>query len=351
MVEVAKALSLNSKLIIMDEPTATLTEREIDQLFEFIKNLRLKEVSTLYISHRLEEFERIADRITVMRDGRTVKTLPLSEAKIPELIKLMVGRELVNQFPRIDHKIGDVRLRAEGLTRNGVFHDVSFHVNSGEILGVSGLVGSGRTEIMRALFGVDRLDAGAVYIDGRQVHIHSPQDAIREGLGFVTEDRKKYGLVLSLSVGQNITLSNLSFVSKSGIIKLSSERGISDQYISKMNIKTPSANQLVKNLSGGNQQKVVLAKWLLSQSKVFIFDEPTRGIDVGAKVEVYNLMNELITAGAAIIMVSSELPEILGISDRIIVMCRGEKLADLDQRNTSQEEILYYAAGGGKYLA
>jgi ribose transport system ATP-binding protein len=225
-------------------------------------------------------------------------------------------------------------------------------VNRGEILGVSGLIGSGRTELMQAIFGVERLDAGEIFIGDRKVHINSPRDAIREGIGFVTEDRKKEGLVLCLSVEKNITLPNLSSVStKAGFIRLDRERGVSDQYISKLNIRTPSANQIVRNLSGGNQQKVVLAKWLLSQSSIFIFDEPTRGIDVGAKVEVYNLMNEIVAGGASIIMVSSELPEVLGISDRIMVMCRGEKMTELDPLNTSQEEILYYAAGGEKYLA
>jgi ribose transport system ATP-binding protein len=352
MVEIAKALSLNSKLIIMDEPTAALTERESDHLFEFINNLRCMGVSVLYISHRLEEFEHIADRITVMRDGKTVTTLQAKETTIPQLIKLMVGHELVNQFPRVDRKCGEVLFKAKGITRKGVFHDISFDVKSGEILGVSGLMGSGRTEIMQSIFGVERLDSGEIYIEGRKVDIRSPKDAIREGLGFVTEDRKKEGLVLCLSVEKNITLPNLKSVLKNlWHILLKKERDISEQYIAKLNIKTPSAGQLARNLSGGNQQKVVLAKWLLSKSKLFIFDEPTRGIDVGAKVEVYNLINELAADGAAIIMVSSELPEILGVSDRIMVLCRGEKMAELDPFSTTQEEILFYAAGGEKYLA
>jgi ribose transport system ATP-binding protein len=352
MVEIAKALSIDAKLIIMDEPTAALTEREIEQLFKFIKNLRNRGVSTLYISHRLEEFEQIADRITVMRDGKTVATVDAKGTTIPELIKLMVGRELVNQFPRVEHKCGDVLLRVDGLTRKGAFRDVSFHVNSGEILGVSGLIGSGRTELMRAIFGVERPNSGSVFINGRRVYITSPRDAIREGVGFVTEDRKKEGLVLCLGVDKNITLTNLfSVITRFGFISPDKERAVSNGYISKLNIRTPSVTQIVRNLSGGNQQKVVLAKWLLSQSKIFIFDEPTRGIDVGAKVEVYNLMNEIVAGGASIIMVSSELPEILGISDRIMVMCRGEKMAELNPLTSSQEEILYYAAGGEKYLA
>jgi ribose transport system ATP-binding protein len=352
MVEIAKALSIDARLIIMDEPTAALTEREIEQLFKFIKNLKKKGISTLYISHRLEEFEQIADRITVMRDGKTVATVNAKEATIPELIKLMVGRELINQFPRVEHKYGDTLLRVEGLTRRGAFSDVSFHVNSGEILGISGLIGSGRTELMRAIFGVEKPHTGSIFIRGRQVYINSPRDAIREGIGFVTEDRKKEGLVLCLSVEKNTTLTNLSSVMKKfGFISPEKERRVSNEYVSKLNIRTPSVSQIVRNLSGGNQQKVVLAKWLLSQSKIFIFDEPTRGIDVGAKVEVYNLMNEIVAAGASIIMVSSELPEILGISDRIMVMCRGEKMAELNPLTSSQEEILYYAAGGEKYLA
>ncbi|MDR1136871.1 MAG: sugar ABC transporter ATP-binding protein, partial [Synergistaceae bacterium] len=259
MVEIAKALSIDAKLIIMDEPTAALTEREIEHLFKFIKNLKRKGISTLYISHRLEEFEQIADRITVMRDGKTVQTVNAKKTTIPELIRLMVGRELVNQFPRVEHKCGDVLMRVEGFTRRGMFRDISFHVNSGEILGVSGLIGSGRTELMQAIFGVERPNAGSVFINGRQVHINSPRDAIREGIGFVTEDRKKEGLVLCLSVEKNITLPNLSSLStKSGVIRLNQERGISNQYVNKLNIKTPSVSQIVKNLSGGNQQKVVL---------------------------------------------------------------------------------------------
>ena len=350
MVEVAKAMSLDSKLIIMDEPTAALTERETTQLFSFINDLKSRGVSILYISHRLEEFEKIADRLTVMRDGRYIATKKVSEVTIPEIIKLMVGREVTNQFPRVEHKISEeVGLKVEGLTSRK-FHDITFDVKKGEILGFSGLVGSGRTEVMRAIFGVDPKTAGTVSVEGKEITIKQPKDAIDAGIGFVTEDRKKEGLVLELSVGKNVSLPNLGLFTKKSKLDLGLEAKTAGEYIQKLNIRTPSAETIAGSLSGGNQQKVVLAKWLLSQAKVFIFDEPTRGIDVGAKIEVYNLIYELANQGAAIVMVSSDLPEVLGISDRVAVMCRGEILAFLDPLKTNQEEVLYYAAGGGKYI-
>ena len=350
MVEVAKALSKNARIIIMDEPTAVLTEKEIDKLFSIIKKIKQEGVAIIYISHRMEEFERIGDRITVMRDGMTIKTLGIDECTIPDLIKLMVGRDLTEKFPSVEKSIGSERLRVEGLCREGVLKNISFSVNSGEILGIAGLMGCGRTEMANAIFGVDKISAGKIFIDGKPVKITSPRKAIASGIGFVTEDRKKQGLVLTMSVAHNITLVDLNNFVKFGKIALGKEREIADQYIKDLVIKTPGQHQKVLNLSGGNQQKVVLAKWMLSKAKIFIFDEPTRGIDVGAKVEVYNLMNALVKEGAAIIMISSDLPEVIGMSDRVAVMCRGEITGELTKEEVSQEKILYLAAGGGKII-
>ena len=351
MVELAKALSFETDIIIMDEPTAVLTNKEIATLFKVIKKVTQKGVSIIYISHRLEEFAELGDRVTVLRDGKAIKTLDIAKTNTNELIKLMVGRELKEMFPKISVQIGEEVLRAENLTRSGVIKDISFSLRRGEILGVAGLVGSGRTEVARAIFGADRLDSGGLYIDGKKKKIKCPEDAIAAGIGFVTEDRKKQGLVLQMSVAKNVSLSKLGQFIKLGKIDLKKEETSTREYINKLKIKTPSTKAMVRNLSGGNQQKVVLAKWLLSQSRIFIFDEPTRGIDVGAKVEVYNLMNTLLQNGASIIMISSELPEVLGMSDRVMVMCRGQVQAVMDIAETDQEKILFYATGGGKYNA
>lgn len=351
MIEVAKALSTNSRIIIMDEPTAVLTNNEIGTLFKTIRKVQEDGVSIIYISHRLEEFEQIGDRVTVMRDARTIQTLNIADTTTDKLISLMVGRELTDKFPRVDKTIGDETLRVENLNRQGVIKNISFNLHKGEILGIAGLVGSGRTEVARAIFGADPIDSGKIIINGKPVRIRTTQDAIRAGLGFVTEDRKKQGLVLTMSVKDNITLSSLNLLTTHARIDLNAEKIIADDFISKLKIKTPGSKQKVMNLSGGNQQKVVLAKWLLSKSKIFIFDEPTRGIDVGAKTEVYHLMNELILGGAAIIMISSELPEILGMSDRVIVMCRGEITMTMKKEEATQEGVLYFATGGGKYIA
>jgi ribose transport system ATP-binding protein len=350
MVEIAKAFSQHAKIIVMDEPTAVLTESEIDNLFEIVCNLKKDGISIVYISHRLEEFKRIGDRITVMRDGKTITTVSAKDTAIPELIRLLVGRELKDQYPSIDKNIGDVVLEVKGLNQGKTLRDVNLEVRAGEILGIAGLVGSGRTEMARAIFGADPIDSGEIYINGRKVNINSPKKAIDSGLGFVTEDRKLLGLILPLSVAHNMTLANLGDYVHYGKIKLGNERKAALDYVNRMGVKTPSVDQKTVNLSGGNQQKVVLAKWMLSHSKVFIFDEPTRGIDVGAKAEVYGLMNELVREGAAIIMISSELPEILGMSDRVKVMCRGEFLGELPIEDATQEKILYFAAGGGKHF-
>ena len=351
MVELAKALSFEAEVIIMDEPTAVLTRREIVTLFDVIKKVTQKGVSIIYISHRLEEFAKVGDRVTVLRDGRTIKTLEIADTDIDELIRLMVGRELNEMFPKAAIPIGKEVLRVEGLSRSNAISNISFSVRQGEILGVAGLVGSGRTEMARAIFGADRADSGRVYIHGRETKIRWPGDAIAAGIGFVTEDRKRQGLVLPFSVAQNVSLSKLGLFIRWGKISLKKEEKTTAEYIDRLRVKTPGTKAIVRNLSGGNQQKVVLAKWLLSQSKIFIFDEPTRGIDVGAKVEVYNLMNTLLRGGASIIMISSELPEILGMSDRVMVMCRGEVMKIMDIAEADQEKVLFYATGGGKYNA
>lgn len=351
MVEVAKVMSLDTEIIIMDEPTSSLSNKEIENLFSTIKKLKEKGISIIYISHRLEEFNQIGDRITVMRDGKTIKTLTLKDTNTDELIKLMVGRELKEKFPKISMQRGEEVLKISNLTTKNLLKNVSFSLHAGEILGVAGLVGAGRTEMARAIFGLDHIESGETLVNGVITNIKNPREAINAGIGFITEDRKSEGLVLSLDVGSNMTLAGLSKLARGIHINLKNERSVVNEYISKLNIKTYGSTQKALNLSGGNQQKIVIAKWLLTKSKIFIFDEPTRGIDVGAKTEVYNLINELLKGGAAILFISSELPEILGMSDRIIVMCRGEVTAELETKETSQEKILYYATGGNKYSA
>ena len=352
MVEVAKSLSINSKVLIMDEPTAPLTNREIKTLFDTIRMLKSRGVSIIYISHRLEEVMEICDRATIMRDGCNVTELNVADTNIDEIIRYMVGRELKEKFPKIHVDKGDVRLRVEKINAGKQVKGISFEVRGGEILGIAGLVGAGRTETARAIFGMDPKESGEIYIDGQRVEIHQPLDAIKAGIGFVTEDRKGEGLVLTMSVAQNITLATLDKFGASAHMNLGKEKETVGEYIQSLKIKTPSPLQLARNLSGGNQQKVVLAKWLLSDSKVIIFDEPTRGIDVGAKIEVYNIINSLIQQGVAVVMISSEMPEVLGMSDRVAVMHQGEITGVFDNDATlTQEKVLYYATGGDKHTA
>lgn len=348
MVEVAKALSLNSKILIMDEPTASLTGKETEMLFQVMRRLRAEGVAIVYISHHLEEVLEIADRATILRDGSNVAVVEVRETTIDDLIRHMVGRELKEKFPKIHVPLGEEVFRVEDLTAGKRVRGVSLSVRAGEILGIAGLVGAGRTETARAIFGMDPVDSGRVYVEGKQVTIRRPLDAIRAGLGFATEDRKSEGLVLTMNVGENITLASLDQFGGQWHMDLKAEKKSVREYIDKLNIKTPTPLQKAINLSGGNQQKVVLAKWLMSRSRVFIFDEPTRGIDVGAKIEVYNIINELIRAGAAVILISSEMPEILGMCDRIAVMHQGAITATLDrsQMDVTQEMLLYYATGG-----
>jgi ribose transport system ATP-binding protein len=345
MIEVAKALSLNAKILIMDEPTSALSETEIKQLFDTIGRLKAKGVSVIYISHRLEEIFEIGDRVTVLRDGKLVGTKIILETSQSELVRMMVNRELKEQYPRQRTKIGEEVLRVEKLNRRGTLRDISFSLHRGEILGISGLLGSGRTELARALFGADRIDSGDIYIKGERQKITSPRAAISLSMGFLTEDRKSQGLVLTLSVKENITLSCLHSFCKLGIINIKREEQEAASYMRNLRIKTPGLEQKALYLSGGNQQKVVLAKWLCSKAEIFIFDEPTRGIDVGSKVEIYQLMNQLTAEGVAIIMISSELPEILGMSDRILVMHQNEIAGELPAEKTTQEQIMRYALG------
>lgn len=346
MVEIAKAASQNAVIIAMDEPSATLTEHELESLFRLIRSLKASGIGIIYISHRLEEISQIADRVTVLRDGQLVGTRRVSEVSREDLIKMMVGRELKDMIPKQPAPIGKEALRVEHLSRAGVLHDINLTVRQGEILGIAGLVGAGRTELARAIFGADPIDSGKIYLFGREIKITSPQAAIRHGIGLVTEDRKQLGLILQMAVRENISLANLKELSVAGFVNRRRERTAADHFVRELRIRTPSVEQRVRNLSGGNQQKVVLAKWLFTRSKVLIFDEPTRGIDVGSKVEIYQLMNELAAKGVAIIMISSELPEILGMSDRILVMHEGRIAGELSREEATQEKIMHLATGG-----
>jgi len=346
MVEIAKATSQRARVIVMDEPSATLTEHELHNLFALIRQLKSQGVSIIYISHRLEEIFQIADRVTVLRDGRLVATKDVADTGREEIIQMMVGRELGEKIPKRPAPIGDTVLSVVGIERAGVLRDVSFSVRKGEVLGIAGLVGAGRTEVARCIFGADPFDAGEIWLEGKRVRINSPQDAIHLGIGLVTEDRKALGLILGMVVRENETLANLGFLSRLGFVNRRREREVANALVSDLGIKTPSIEQQVQNLSGGNQQKVVLAKWLFTRSKVMIFDEPTRGIDVGSKVEIYQLMNQLAEKGVGIVMISSELPEILGMSDRILVMHEGRIAGELAPEEATQEAIMHLATGG-----
>ncbi len=345
MVEVAKALSLDARILIMDEPTAALTEYEIAELFATIRRLKEKGVSIVYISHRMEELFEIGDRVTVLRDGRSVGTYDVKGITKSELIRLMVNRELTDLFPKQKAPIGPEVLRVDRLSTKGVLKDVSFSLHKGEVLGIAGLLGAGRTELARAIFGLDKVTSGSIHINGAVHKITSPRTAINSGIGFLTEDRKSQGLVLSLSVERNLCLSSLDKFSNWGVMNTGQERRAAGRYVSELRIKTPSLDQKVVFLSGGNQQKVVLSKWLCSQAEVFIFDEPTRGVDVGAKAEIYQLMNRLTAQGVAIIMISSEMLEVLGMSDRILVMRGGQIAAEFSAEEATQERILQCALG------
>jgi len=346
MIEVAKALSLDAKILIMDEPTSALTEHEINELFSTIRRLTQKGVSVVYISHRMEELFEIGDRVTVLRDGKYVGTHKISAITRKELVRMMVDRDLQEHFPKQTSAIGNEVLRVEKLCRGNVLQEVSFSLHAGEVLGIAGLMGSGRTELARAIFGVDQLDSGKIYVRGQLQNIKSPRTAINLGIGFLTEDRKSQGLILILPVKENICLPSVERFSRMGIVQAKLETQAALQYYRDLRIKGVGLNQKVMYLSGGNQQKVVLGKWLCREAGIFIFDEPTRGIDVGSKVEIYQLMNRLTSEGVALMMISSDLPEILGMSDRILVMCRGKVSAELSAAEATQEKILHHALGG-----
>ena len=345
MVEIAKALSFNAKILVMDEPTAALTETEIEELFHIIKQLREKGVGVVHISHRLEELKQISDRVTVMRDGKYIDTLQTNEATIDKIISLMVGRvifETAPELPEVPSK--EVVLEVRNLNRGKVLRDINFSLMKGEILGFAGLMGAGRTEVARAIFGADEYDSGEIYIKGKRVHIKSPGDAVTCGVGYLSEDRKRYGLALGMDVKENIVLSAMKkFLNRFGWMDFKKASARGQEMIKALNIKTPSLEQKVKFLSGGNQQKVVIGKWLTANTDILIFDEPTRGIDVGAKSEIYKLLNDLAHQGKAIIMISSELPEILRMSHRVVVMCEGRVTGILNAGEASQENIMKYA--------
>ncbi|HLV49683.1 MAG TPA: sugar ABC transporter ATP-binding protein [Erysipelothrix sp.] len=344
MVEIAKSLSMDAKIIIMDEPTSALSFKEIEELFRIINELKAKGTSIVYISHKLEELAHIVDRVTILRDGEFIEESFFNDIDIEHIITRMVGREIKEKFPTIQRERGDIVLEVEALNAGHLVRDISFNLYAGEIVGIAGLVGSGRTELTRALFGVDPKESGTVKLYGADLNIKSPMDSIKAGLVLAPEDRKQDGLCTKLSIRENITLSNLDIISnKLGVINRKKEKAMCDTAVLGLGIKISSLEANADSLSGGNQQKVVVAKWLSRESNVVIFDEPTRGIDVAAKVEIYRLMNELKENGAAVLFASSEMPEVLGISDRVLVMCDGRITADLITKETNQNEIMRYA--------
>ncbi len=347
MVEIAKALSIDAEVLIMDEPTSSLTESETEQLFRVILELKRAGVAIVYITHRLDEMERIVDRVTVLRDGRRVSSDRFDATTTDQIVERMVGRTLDEKFPtRTSFPTGDVLLSVRNLTRHGVFENVSFELRRGEILGFSGLMGAGRTEVARAVFGADIADAGSVHLGGVTLHIRGPRDAIRHGIAYLSEDRKGHGLALAMTVAENVSLANPAAVSNAmGFIRFDEEHAVARRFVASLDIRTPSTRQIVQLLSGGNQQKIVIAKWLFRDSRVLIFDEPTRGIDVGAKYAIYTLVDALAAAGIGVVLISSELPEILGMTDRVCVFHNGRIKAVLETRKTSQEEIMRHASG------
>ncbi len=345
MVEIAKAFSYNPDVLIMDEPTAALTETEIEELFRITRHLRERGHGIVHISHRLEELKKITDRVTVMRDGKFIDTVTTADVTIQDIISMMVGRTIFEESPELpENPSQEVVLEVRNLNRGRVIRDVSFQLRRGEILGVAGLVGAGRTEVMRAVFGADAKDSGEILIHGKAVSIKTPQDAVHAGIAYLSEDRKRYGLALPMDVEANTAMASLSkFTGPLGTIRFARTRQNALEYVQSLAIKTPGIKQKVKNLSGGNQQKVVIAKWLTADTDILIFDEPTRGIDVGAKSEIYRLLNDLARQGKSVIMISSELPEILRMSHRILVMCEGRITGELSAAEASQERIMTYA--------
>ena len=346
MTEITRSLMLDAKTVIMDEPTAALTERETDRLFDVMRKLKNKGVSIIYISHRMEEVFTNCDTITVMRDGQTISSRPTEETNMDQIVGDMVGRVMSEYYPARTNVPGDEVFRVEGFTQPGVFQDISFNLRKGEILGVAGLMGAGRTEIMRAIFGVDPHESGKLYFEGKEIHIKNPGDAIRQGFGFITENRKTEGLILDFSIERNIALPSEERLAKSHVINDKNEFDFSSELSKRLGVKAQDINLPASTLSGGNQQKVVIAKWVGMHPKLLILDEPTRGIDIGAKKDIYDLMNELTAQGVSIIMVSSELPEVIGMSDRILVIHEGRAAGIVEHKDATQTRIMTLATGG-----
>lgn len=344
LVEIVKAISLNSKIIVMDEPTSAITEKEAQVLFAQIDRLKKQGVAIIYISHKMDEIFRISDTITVLRDGEWIGTKPASELDDNSLIKMMVGRELTDIYPKEPAPIGDVILEVKDLSRGKKVKNVNLTLRKGEVLGIAGLVGAGRSELVETIFGLYPKTGGEIFLNGKKADIKNPKKAIKNKIALITEDRKLTGLNLIASVKENISIVSLSKMSKKGIIDKKRENEVAEKYIKELKIKTPNGNAIVGNLSGGNQQKVVLAKWLLDEPEIIIFDEPTRGIDIGAKRDIYLLINELAKEGKAVIVISSEMAEVMGISDRIVVMCEGELKGEIQRDEFSQELIMSYAS-------
>jgi len=346
MVEICKALMVDAKVLIMDEPTAALTQSETRVLFEVIKSLREKGVSIVYISHRMEEIFELCDRITVLRDGTYVDTRYIKDINMDDIVQMMIGRTIGERFPKRDVKIGEEVLRVEGLTHEKLFRNVSFSVRAGEVLGFSGLMGAGRTEIMQAIFGNIPVKEGKVFIEGKEVSIKNPRQAIKAGIGFITEDRKTEGLLLEKSIAENIEIANLNKISKNSVLQKNKQKEIVKKGIEEFRIRCFGPDHECHNLSGGNQQKVVLAKWIYTDPKILILDEPTRGVDIGAKKEIYSVINDLAAKGVAVILVSSELPEVLGMSDRITVVHEGRITGTLSAEEADQAKVMTLATGG-----
>jgi len=345
MVEIAKAVSYNSDVLIMDEPTSAITDKEVARLFAIIDALRRDGKAIIYITHKMDEVFKIADDISIFRDGKHIVSGPASTFTPNSLIAAMVGRELSQLFPKEEAQIGDVAVAVKGLSRKGKFHDVSFNVRYGEILGFAGLMGSGRTEVVESLFGVDPADKGEITLHGQTLRIRSPKDAIAQGMALLTEDRKKSGLFLMLSVGANMEITAMNQHAPAGFVRQGVVDGECEDMRKRLAVKTPDLNETIENLSGGNQQKVLIARWLLNKPRILILDEPTRGIDVGAKSEIHRLMSSLAKQGVAIIMISSELPEVMGMSDRMVVMHEGRVAGELNRADFSQERIMALASG------
>lgn len=351
MVEIAKALTINAKILIMDEPTSALTSKEIDDLFIIIKKLRSEGCGIVYISHRLEELEHIVDRVTILRDGQYITSMDLKDTTLPKIISFMVGREIKEKFPRVICERGEKILEIKNLNAGRMVRNINIDLYAGEIVGIAGLMGAGRTETTRAIFGIDSKESGEIILDGKTVKIDKPMDAIKAGIVLAPEDRKKDGLCTKLSIKDNFALPNLDILcNMSGIVDRKKEREMTEKAVEDLKIKLPNIDVDAGSLSGGNQQKVVIGRWLVRNSRVIIFDEPTRGIDVAAKVEIYNLMNELKQKGIGVLFVSSEMPEIIGFSDRIIVMCDGKITGELAAEDISQDLILQYATNFEKKI-